>query len=78
MCFPTQLFGEIEKDVSRTLPDYGFYSSETEDGQAHRQAIQQVIALLILMYGDAGWLSDCLRIRAGLNASSPVTAASVS
>jgi hypothetical protein len=28
------------------------------------------------MYGDSGWLSDCLRIRAGLNASSPVTAAS--
>jgi hypothetical protein len=28
------------------------------------------------MYGDAGWLSDCLMIRAGLIASSPVTAAS--
>jgi hypothetical protein len=29
----------------------------------------------ILMYGDSGWLSDCLRIRAGLSASSPVLAA---
>jgi hypothetical protein len=29
------------------------------------------------MYGDSGWLSDCLGIRAGLSASSPVPAASL-
>jgi hypothetical protein len=28
--------------------------------------------IIILIYGDSGWLSDCLRIRAGLSASSPV------
>jgi hypothetical protein len=28
-------------------------------------------------YGDSGWLSDCLRIRAGLSDSSPVPAASL-
>ncbi|KAJ1634223.1 rab-GTPase-TBC domain-containing protein [Pavlovales sp. CCMP2436] len=38
-----ELFSEIEKDVSRTLPDYGFYSSETCDGLEHRTAILQIL-----------------------------------
>jgi hypothetical protein len=32
--------------------------------------------IIIFMYGNAGWLADCLMIRAGLVASSPITAAS--
>jgi hypothetical protein len=36
-------------------------------------ALPYRIAYLILMCGDSGWLSGCLRIRAGLSASSPVT-----
>lgn len=38
-----ELFHEIQKDVSRTLPDYGFYASETPSGDAHRTAILQVL-----------------------------------
>lgn len=38
-----ELLREIEKDVSRTLPDYGFYAAENAAAAAHRAAIRQIL-----------------------------------
>lgn len=38
-----ELYAEIGKDVSRTLPDYGFYSEEQPGGQVHRNAILEIL-----------------------------------
>lgn len=38
-----ELFREIEKDVSRTLPDYGFFAAETPGGDARRVALLHIL-----------------------------------